>query len=397
MIDTDLAAPPDFPLTRQAALDRLADFLPHAGADYAANRNFDHGSGQHSAVSRLSAALRRRLISEQHVVHAAIERHGFRGAEKFVSEVFWRTYWKGWLEQRPSIWRDYQALVAAFDAERTRDDALDRRYREAIEGRTGIDCFDHWVRELNDTGYLHNWSRMQVASIWTFTLRLPWALGADWTLSRFIDGDPASNTLSWRWVAGLHTAGKAYFASTERIALMTRGRFHPQGLAASFAVPPEPLPPATPLRQLSPPATQVPALLLITAEDLSLETEPLVAALPIRAIATLKRRNQWDEIAIADAARRAELHWQLPVTDLNTDDPVSSAVAVAQSNGCGQVVTAFAPIGPTADQLAEIRAGLDQAGLLLAEHLRDWDRRAWPHCRRGFFALKETIPDLLTA
>ncbi|MFX8000770.1 hypothetical protein ABTK84_20010, partial [Acinetobacter baumannii] len=81
----------------------------------------------------------------------------------------------------------------------------------------------------------------------------------------------------------------------------------------------------------------------------------------------------------------------------NTDDPVSSAVAVAQSNGCGQVVTAFAPIWPTADQLAEIRAGLDQAGLLLAEHLRDWDRRAWPHCRRGFFALKETIPDLLTA
>ncbi|MFX6330625.1 FAD-binding domain-containing protein, partial [Acinetobacter baumannii] len=80
-----------------------------------------------------------------------------------MSEVFWRTYWKGWLEQRPSIWRDYQALVAAFDAERTRDDALDRRYREAIEGRTGIDCFDHWVRELNDTGYLHNWSRMQVA------------------------------------------------------------------------------------------------------------------------------------------------------------------------------------------------------------------------------------------
>ena len=98
-------------------------------------------------------------------------------------------------------------------------------------GATGIDCFDAWARELVATGYLHNHARMWFASIWIFTLRLPWELGADFFLRHLIDGDPASNTLSWRWVAGLQTAGKTYLATAENIARFTGGRFAPQGLA----------------------------------------------------------------------------------------------------------------------------------------------------------------------
>ena len=85
-------------------------------------------------------------------------------------------------------------------------------FGRAVDGRTGIDGFDDWARELTATHWLHNHARMWFASIWIFTLRLPWALGADFFMRHLIDGDPASNTLSWRWVAGLHTRSKPYAA-----------------------------------------------------------------------------------------------------------------------------------------------------------------------------------------
>ncbi len=82
------------------------------------------------------------------------------------------------------------------------------RWEQATTGRTGLACFDAWARELLDVGYLHNPARMWFASLWIFTLELPWALGADFFLRHLLDGDPASNTLSWRWVGGLQTPGK---------------------------------------------------------------------------------------------------------------------------------------------------------------------------------------------
>ncbi len=87
-------------------------------------------------------------------------------------------------------------------------------------------------------GYLHNHARMWFASIWIFTLRLPWVLGADFFMRHLCDGDPASNTLSWRWVAGLHTRGKTYLARASNIATYTGGRFTPQDHdLAAFAPP----------------------------------------------------------------------------------------------------------------------------------------------------------------
>ena len=146
-------------------------------------------------------------------------------AEKFVQEVFWRTYWKGWLEQNPEVWRRYRREV---------DELADRRpappgYEDALAGRTGIEAMDAWARELIDTGYLHNHTRMWFASIWIFTLELPWQLGADFFYRHLLDGDAASNTLSWRWVAGLQTRGKTYLATASNIARYTDGRFSPTG------------------------------------------------------------------------------------------------------------------------------------------------------------------------
>ncbi|OJF99514.1 deoxyribodipyrimidine photolyase [Rhizobium sp. 58] len=383
-----------FPLTRDAALARLQAFLPMAGCSYASMRNLDLGPNGHQHVSRLSAALRRRLIGENEVIATVLGAHGLIAAEKFISEVFWRTYWKGWLEQRPIVWAGY---LHALDSERQQLDAnaaLARQHADAYAGRSGIDCFDAWASELKTTGYLHNWARMQFASIWIFTLGLPWELGAAFMFDRLIDADPASNTLSWRWVAGLHTPGKTYLADADRIQKMTGGRFSPIGLARSAIVPTESIaiPPASAPRMPGSADHSSPTVLLLTVEDLSLETLPALDTLNVRALALMPGETAADRTALEDGFTRARLRWPDavvlgPLTRAALDD--------ARISGCGQVVTGFAPVGPTAVRLELLRQEALQEGLLFTEHLRAWDRRAWPHCRKGFFALKDKIPTLL--
>ena len=199
-----------FEPTRRAGLERLERFASRTGAHYAGQRNYDYGSNNRSSVSALSPWIKHRLITEEEVLTQTLARHSLSASMKFVQEVFWRSYFKGWMEQHPSVWNSYQSglNVALETLERNKFKMTD--YTEATEGRTGIDCFDHWCRELIETGYLHNHARMWFASIWIFTLRLPWELGADFFLNHLLDGDPAANTLSWRWVGGLHTKGKTY-------------------------------------------------------------------------------------------------------------------------------------------------------------------------------------------
>ncbi len=189
-----------FEPTYTAALNRLNAFLPKAAYDYASQRNYDRPG--HPNVSALSPYLRHRIITEEEVLRATLARYSAKAAEKFIQEVYWRTYWKGWLEMRPSVWARYRAdLKAALNRVQT-ESGLRAEWDAACRGETGIDCFDHWAQELVQTGYLHNHARMWFASIWIFTLRLPWVLGADFFLRHLLDGDPASNTLSWRWVGG---------------------------------------------------------------------------------------------------------------------------------------------------------------------------------------------------
>ncbi|MBT8446195.1 MAG: hypothetical protein KJO38_03535, partial [Gammaproteobacteria bacterium] len=218
-----------WPASRAAALARLEAFVPSAGRAYAAQRNFDYGPERRGNVSTLSPYLRHRLLLEEEVVEAVLARHSRSAAEKFIQEVLWRSYWKGWLEQRPEFWPAYLDELDAALAALREDDGFNAGYQAAVTGRTGIDCFDAWARELIGTGYLHNHARMWFASVWIFTLELPWQLGADFFIRHLLDGDPASNTLSWRWVAGLHTRGKHYVARADNIARYTQGRFRPDG------------------------------------------------------------------------------------------------------------------------------------------------------------------------
>ncbi len=387
-----------FPPSREMALNRLAQFVPAAGRLYDAGRNTDAGPDRPGAVSRLSPYLRHRLITEHEVVAHVLSRHDLDASGKFIQEVLWRTYWKGWLEMRPSLWRRF-----ADERDRQRD-ALsdDRAITDAEGGQTGIEGFDDWARELVETGYLHNHARMWFASIWIFTLRLPWTLGADFFLRHLLDADAASNTLSWRWVAGLQTVGKTYLATSDNIARYTNGRFAPAGLAReAMALTEAPVEPARDLGEPPRHDRAQPSLLLVTHEDMHPESafdgacgfcSVVVAADPSLLWGDGSRR--FVAAAAAETAVRAAAHYGRPATMIERLD-TEALIAAANATGVRRIVTPYAPVGPVADQLAQIAPVLARDGVNLVQVRRDWDSAFWPHAKKGFFAFKERIPALL--
>jgi len=177
---------------------------------------------------------------------------------------------------------------------------------------------------------------MWFASIWIFTLELPWRIGADFFYRNLLDGDAASNTLSWRWVAGLHTRGKAYAAESWNIEKFTGGRFDPPVNELGSEIKPhhhtEPaaLPEVQPHRNPIRPTTGTPSILLLIDEDCRIEDFNL-AECNLKAVASIVCSHcrsprkvstkvvDFERDALADVAQRNEF---LPVhfeADLGTN------------------------------------------------------------------------------
>ena len=211
----------NFGTSRASAIENLNRFVDQNLFEYSRLRNFDYGPDNRSNISCLSPYITHGVISELEVIKKSLSKFSFFKNEKFIQEVLWRTYWKGWLELRPNVWTDY-----LNELKKIREEFKDNQnYRDAIEGNTNIECFNEWIKELKETNYLHNHARMWFASIWIFTLDLPWQLGAEFFMKHLYDGDAASNTLGWRWVAGIQTQGKNYLASEWNIKKFTNNRF----------------------------------------------------------------------------------------------------------------------------------------------------------------------------
>ena len=211
----------DLKATRASAIGNLEDFVENNLGEYSRLRNFDFGPNKRSNTSCLSPYITHGVINEKEVIRKSLDKFSFSKNEKFIQEVLWRTYWKGWMELRSGVWDDY-----LIDLKRIKEEFRDNGdYLNAIEGKTKIECFNEWVNELKTYNYLHNHTRMWFASIWIFTLELPWQLGAEFFMQHLYDGDTASNTLGWRWVAGIQTQGKHYLASEWNIKKFTNNRF----------------------------------------------------------------------------------------------------------------------------------------------------------------------------
>lgn len=394
-----------FTPNRTAGLSHLTEFIPKAGREYAQLRNSDMGPGQHNHVSRLSPYLRHRLITEREVVETAIEAYGPAQCEKFIQEVFWRTYFKGRLEHQPHVWKQYRDGLEARLKTLAKDKALRASYEKALASQTSIACFDHWVGELIETGYLHNHARMWFASIWIFTLKLPWELGADFFLRHLIDGDPASNTQSWRWVAGLHTKGKTYLARPDNIERFTNGRFNPQGQLAKHAEPlfePDGFRPDQDLPQTDQ-IPDRPFLLLVHEDDChpeSLLPQNIVPKSSIGALATSIRSSLEVDEKVTAFARAAVMD---TLSRLDSTAPViegdwaAPLIKACERNGVKDIVTAYLPVGPSAEAFKLAADELSAAGITVSQIIRPWDSLIWPYANRGFFKVKKKMPRILEA
>ena len=392
---------------RRAGLERLARFVPDAGARYARYRSFDFGPGRRGNTSGLSPYLRHRLVTEVEVLQAVLQRHSRREAAKFIDEVFWRTFFKGWLEQHPSAWRNYVRSVGDCFKDLEHDPSLLERYNSATAGNTGIDCFDAWVDELVTTGYLHNPARMWFASIWIFTLELPWELGADFFLRHLVDGDPASNTCGWRWVAGLQTSGKTYLARVSNIVSCTGGRFNPRGKLATSAPPltesnPPEFTPLPPQDSFEPDGAFA---LLITEEDCAPDFGLLDRAPDALLGLVATRRRSLIPVgvpaytfamgAVNEAVTRAGNKFNVEGGVIEADYDCDDIVEWASSKGVRSIITSYPPVGPVADYLNDADAKLRQHGIRLVRLRRRYDEICWPHANRGYFRLKKVIPRIL--
>ena len=212
----------NFEPSRAQATNKLDNFVENNLSEYSRLRNFDFGPDKRSNISCISPYISHGILNELEVIDKALKKFSFSKNEKFIQEVLWRTYWKGWLELRPNVWTDYLIELKII-----REEYKDNKdYLNAIDGNTNIECFNEWVKELKEFNYLHNHTRMWFASIWIFTLNLPWQLGAEFFMKHLYDGDAASNTLGWRWVAGIQTQGKHYLASEWNIKKFTNNRFN---------------------------------------------------------------------------------------------------------------------------------------------------------------------------
>ena len=385
--------------SRALALEKLTDFIPKAGLSYRNKRNYDFGPSKHNYVSQLSPFIRRRIVTELEVLKAVLNKYSLSSSEKFVQEVFWRTYWKGWLEMRPSVWLDYQNDLSRLENQIMTQSGLRKSWETACEAKTNIDCFDFWASELKETGYLHNHARMWFSSIWIFTLNLPWQLGADFFLRHLLDGDPASNTLSWRWIAGLQTQGKTYLARRDNISKFTDDRFDPIGLSGS-AIPlkgkPHPNISMLNLSNLTNP--NVRTGLLIHDDDLDLS--PVINGLKIESAIAI---NNLDQVSPWSCAKPARTFVNSLIEDVSIryKDKIGAVKLVTTAsqienwyheNKIEQIVVAYAAVGPNASFIKNLK----KRGLNVVQISKEYDQIAWPNATHGFFRFKEKIPALIS-
>ncbi len=206
---------PLFPATREAALARVAAVRP---ADYARTRNALQG-----AVTQLSPYITHGFVSLPEVLAGVAAKHRLDVQHKFVFELGWREYFR-------HVWHhlDGDILQSLHDGLMPERAYATEMPADIRQGRTGVPVIDMAVRALYATGYLHNHARMWLASYVVHLRKVHWRTGADWMVAHLLDGDLASNHLSWQWVAGTGSS-KPYLFNADNVARYAPAAWHSEG------------------------------------------------------------------------------------------------------------------------------------------------------------------------
>ena len=375
----------NFEPSRAQATNKLDNFVENNLSEYSRLRNFDFGPDKRSNISCISPYISHGILNELEVIDKALKKFSFSKNEKFIQEVLWRTYWKGWLELRPNVWTDY-----IIELKIIREEYKDNKdYLNAIDGNTNIECFNEWVKELKEFNYLHNHTRMWFASIWIFTLNLPWQLGAEFFMKHLYDGDAASNTLGWRWVAGIQTQGKHYLASEWNIKKFTNNRF--QNIKLNENAPPKISEKTYSIirQDFSNPQDIERKNLVVFENNLSFEITDFKEN-NFKKIYIVAVKNENRAIKLSEKAVKFK---SLLINDqqqrLKDNSIECEVIDISEIKNIENCFGLYPTVGENLDYLNSNNIKLDFL-------YRDLDRFSWQYCNKGFFNFKNYIPKIIS-
>ena len=375
-----------FEASRAKALNQLNNFVENNLGEYSKLRNFDFGPEKRSNISCLSPYITHGIINEQEVIQKALSKFSFSKNEKFIQEVLWRTYWKGWLELRPNVWTDYLIELNQIRNEFQNN----QNYLNAIEGKTNLDCFNEWVKELKENNYLHNHTRMWFASIWIFTLELPWQLGAEFFMQHLYDGDAASNTLGWRWVAGVQTQGKHYLASEWNIKKFTNNRF--QNIKLNENAPPKVSEKSYQIikQDFNNPQKIENKNLLIFENNLSFEITDFKEN-NFKKIYLVSNKNENRAIKLSEKLVKFKSHLiEDQEQRLKNQSIDCQIIDISELTNIENYYGLYPTVGENLDFLNSNNLKIDFL-------YRNLDQLAWQYCNKGFFNFKNYIPKIVSS
>ena len=374
-----------FEPSREKAIEKLNNFIEINLSEYSKLRNFDFGPDNRSNISCLSPYITHGIINELEVIDKSLKKFSFTKNEKFIQEVLWRTYWKGWLELRPNVWSDYLKDLTNLNNEFKNKQI----YLDAIEGKTNIECFNKWVNELKENNYLHNHTRMWFASIWIFTLELPWQLGAKFFMQNLYDGDAASNTLGWRWVAGVQTQGKHYLASEWNIKKFTDNRFQnirlnenapPKFSDKSYSIIP---------KNFNNPQKLEEKNLLIFENNLSFEITNFQKN-KFKKIYIISNKNENRSIKLSEKLLKFKSHLIKDQEKRLKDKSINCEVIdISKIKDIENYYGLYPTVGENLDYLNFNNLKVDFL-------YRNLDQFSWQYCNKGFFNFKNYIPKIIS-
>ena len=375
----------NFKPSRTFAEELMKVFIENNLVNYSKLRNFDYGPDKRSNVSCLSPYVTHGVISEVELIKKSLNKYSFAKNEKFIQEIMWRTFWKGWMELRPDVWADYLLELNQI-REKYKND---QDYKKAVEGSTEIQCFNEWVGELKENNYLHNHARMWFASIWIFTLELPWQLGAEFFMQHLYDGDPASNTLGWRWVAGIQTQGKNYLASEWNIKKFTDNRFKNIKLKENAS--PKKVEKFYPIlkKDFTNPDIEEGKNLLVFENSLSLELSELINN-KFNKIKLITNQNLNRKIKLSEKTMNFKTQlFEDQKKRLKDKSLECEILDVSEIEDIADSYLLYPTVGETLDYIESKK--FSEVKFLY----RELDQFSWQYCNKGFFNFKNYIPKII--